>query len=392
MIEIEHALAGGDHYAPPPQVANPRFDFRLVNLQVRNDAKLAQPFHGICMVDGASTRSDNRTLGLEVKQRVRLQAQESFAAKFVLKPGQALAVTRGDCEVDIEKLPAPAFSQDSPQRRFAATGHADENKVLECLHWRTQARAMRRGFVPISFYRTPNDEDEAMAKQIVAIGGGGFGRPLGYAKIEDYVLSLAGKPRPRVCFVPTASGDGLNYLLNFYTAFGGGRADAVHLPLHGVPRVDIRDFLLGQDVILVGGGNTANMLAVWRVHQVDKYLREAYQRGIILAGWSAGLICWFTCGVTDSFGPLAPLHDGLGFVKGSACPHYDGEPERRPTYHRLIKAGLAPGYAADDNAALHFVDGALKACVGATPKAGCYRVERRKGQVVETRLPTRLLA
>lgn len=228
-------------------------------------------------------------------------------------------------------------------------------------------------------------------RQIVTIGGGGFGRPSGYFKIEDFVLRLTGKLRPKVCFIPTASGDDAGYLLKYYTAFGNGRTDASHLPLHTAPRTDIRDFLLDQDVLYIGGGNTANMLAVWRIHKVDQYLRDAYDRGIILAGWSAGMICWFECGVTDSFGPLAPLNDGLGFLRGSACPHYDGEAERRPTYRRLIKGGFPNGFAADDNAALHFVDERLAHCVAATPTASCYKVENRKGRVVETRLPVRRL-
>jgi len=145
--------------------------------------------------------------------------------------------------------------------------------------------------------------------------------------------------------------------------------------------------LTGQDIIYVGGGNTANMLAVWRVHGVDRMLREAWEHGVILTGVSAGMICWFEAGVTDSFGPLAALRDGLGFLPGSAYPHYDGEKDRRPTYHGLVRAGFPAGYAADDGAALHFADTRLEVCVASQPTAGVYWV----GADGETARPVRLL-
>ncbi|HPK03056.1 MAG TPA: peptidase E, partial [Candidatus Sumerlaeota bacterium] len=149
-----------------------------------------------------------------------------------------------------------------------------------------------------------------------------------------------------------------------------------------------------QDIIWVGGGNTANMLAVWRVHGVDRILREAWEAGVILTGGSAGSLCWFECGTTDSFNlfQLAPLHDGLGFLPGSHCPHYDGEAQRRPLYQRLIAEGFPAGYALDDDAALHFEGTRIMEAVAARPEAGAYRVERVGGQVTEARLPIRLLA
>ena len=171
-----------------------------------------------------------------------------------------------------------------------------------------------------------------------------------------FVLGLAGRERPRVCFLPTAMGDADASVTRFYERFPPALCEPSHLKLFGVPRAGIREHLLGQDAIYVAGGNTANMLAVWRVHGIDAVLREAWAAGIVLAGPSAGALCWFECGVTDSFGPeLAQLDGGLGFLPGSFCPHYDGEPERRPTYQRLIREGLAPGYAADDavGSALH---------------------------------------
>jgi peptidase E len=160
-----------------------------------------------------------------------------------------------------------------------------------------------------------------------------------------------------------------------------------------VPRADIRAHLLAQDLILVGGGNTANMLAVWRVHGVDAVLREAWEAGIVLAGWSAGAICWFEGGVTDSFGPeLQPLEGGLGFLAGSFCPHYDGEPERRPTYRRLVAEGFSPGFAADDAVGLRFDGAELAECVTEREgAAGAYRVEPGGDGISETKLATRRL-
>jgi peptidase E len=157
--------------------------------------------------------------------------------------------------------------------------------------------------------------------------------------------------------------------------------------------VDIEAFLLDQDVIYVGGGNTASMLAVWRTHGVDRALRRAGEAGIVLAGLSAGSLCWFESGTTDSFGPLAAFHGGLGFLPGSHSPHYDAEPERRPTYHDLIGRGALPdGLAADDGAALVFRGTDLAEVVASRPAARGYRVERRAdGGAVETELPARYL-
>src|SRR2546427_7581377 len=223
------------------------------------------------------------------------------------------------------------------------------------------------------------------------MGGGSFSVEPEESLLDAYVLDLSGKPRPRICFVPTASGDSSVYITKFYEAFGD-RAAATHLGLFGRPRTDVGAVLTSQDIIYVGGGNTANMLAVWRVHGVDRMLREAWERGVILTGVSAGMICWFEAGVTDSFGPLAALRDGLGLLSGSACPHYDGETDRRPTYQSLVGAGFPEGYAADDGAALHFVGTALETCVAGWPGARVYRVAVAGEAVVETPLPIRVLS
>ena len=226
--------------------------------------------------------------------------------------------------------------------------------------------------------------------QILALGGGGFSMEPRNPLLDDYLLSLTGRKRPRICFLPTASGDADGYVARFLRAFRR-RADASALTLFGTPRTDIRRYILSRHAIIVGGGNTANMLAIWRVHGVDRFLREAWRRGVVLSGLSAGMICWFEAGVTDSFGPLAPLRDGLGLLPGSACPHYDGEARRRPTYRRLVARGFPAGFAADDGAALHFVGRKLHACVSSRPGARGWRVERKGRSVVETELPTRFL-
>jgi len=214
--------------------------------------------------------------------------------------------------------------------------------------------------------------------------------------LDDFVLDLArsarGRDRPRVCFVPTASGDADGYVARFYEAFAR-RSEASHLALFNRTVVDLERFLLEQDVVYVGGGNTANLLAVWRTHGVDRLLARAWSEGTVLTGLSAGSICWFEGGTTDSFGPLAALRGGLALLPGSHSPHYDSEPERRPTYHRLIADGSLPdGHAADDGAALVFRGTELVEVVASRPKARAYRVSLGPdGAVVEADLATRYL-
>ena len=230
-----------------------------------------------------------------------------------------------------------------------------------------------------------------MNKQIVALGGGGFLMEPANHLLDDFVLSLARGRESRVCFLATAAGDSDRMIVNFYTDLAP-RCRGRHLALFRREERDLEAVLLAQDVIYVGGGNTANLLAVWRVHGVDAALRRAYENGVVLAGVSAGALCWFAGGVTDSFGGLAALDDGLAFVDGTMCPHYDGHPERRPTYHALLAGGMPAGYAADDSCAIHFVDGALREAVSSRPNASAYRVKRAPdGAVVETPLPTRFL-
>ena len=211
------------------------------------------------------------------------------------------------------------------------------------------------------------------------------------SRLADHVLGLAASERPRMCFLPTAGAERNLSIATFYETFAP-RVEASVLRLFGVPRPAIRDFLLAQDVIWVSGGNTANMLAVWRVHGVDEVLREAWERGTVLAGWSAGAICWFEAGVTDSFGPeLAELRGCLGFLGGSFCPHYDSEAERRATYQRLVGDGLPAGYAAEDGVGLHFRGTELAEAVSSRPDGRAFRVERSGDGVAETPVSVRHL-
>jgi len=212
------------------------------------------------------------------------------------------------------------------------------------------------------------------------MGGAGLGTAL-----DDYVLSVA-RGR-RACFVPTASAEDASYIIAFYSTYGR-KADASHLTFFPWPPESLREVLLQQDVIYVGGGNTANMLAIWRVHGMDEILREAWDDGIVLCGSSAGMICWFEAGITDSFGPqLEGMRDGLGFLPGSACPHYDGEELRRPRYRELVDGGFPAGWAAEDAVGLHFEGTDLAEVVTAVEGKQAYRVE----QSSETPLGARLL-
>ena len=202
------------------------------------------------------------------------------------------------------------------------------------------------------------------------------GRELFYPALIRYVFGLARRKRPRVLYLPTASGDNPAYLLTFYQQLAGWDCEPRHLALFDRTTDDPGEVIARQDVVIVGGGNTANMLAIWRLHAVERALRDAYAAGTVLTGWSAGCICWFEAGITDSFTPdLGPLHDGLAILRGSACPHYDSE-ERRPlVYQREIGAGMPPGIALDDGVAALFEDERLVEIVSGRPDGRAFRVD-----------------
>jgi dipeptidase E len=212
-----------------------------------------------------------------------------------------------------------------------------------------------------------------VTRRIIACGG----RELYYPRLVDYVLSFARQPRPKVLFLPTASGDGPGYLLNFYQQLAGRDLELSHRALFDRTVDDIDGLIRDQEVIVVGGGNTANMLAIWRVHGVDRALRAAYEAGTVLTGWSAGCICWFEGGTTDSFTPeLGGLRDGLGFLAGSATPHYDSEERRPMVYAREIAAGLPAGIALDDGVAASYADERLLEIVSGRADGRAFMVDR----------------
>jgi dipeptidase E len=209
---------------------------------------------------------------------------------------------------------------------------------------------------------------------IVAVGGPGDDDEQ-TRKLNDYVVALTEKERPRICCVATAMGDTPESFVRFYERWAGS-GELLHVRFFPWPPQGLRGLVLSQDVIVVGGGNTANMLAIWRLHGFDEILREAWEQGVVLTGGSAGMICWFEACVTDSFGPqLEGLKDGLGFLSGSACPHYDGEELRRPTYRRLVDDGFPPGVATDNGVALRYDGTELVEVVSVRPGAQAYRVE-----------------
>ncbi len=228
---------------------------------------------------------------------------------------------------------------------------------------------------------------------IVALGGGGFSMEPDNPRLDRYVLSLARRSPPKVCFVPTASGDSDNYIVRFYEAYTADRCLPSHLRLFHRRVQGLREFLLGQDIIYVGGGATVYLLSVWRLAGLGAIFREAWERGIVLAGVSAGALCWFEAGLTDTFGrPLRAMRDGLGFLAGSFCAHYDGEKDRRDAFHRAVAEGaVPPGVAADDGVALVYRGAELAEIVSSRPAARAWRVERTVEGAHETELIPRYL-
>ena len=192
---------------------------------------------------------------------------------------------------------------------------------------------------------------------IIAIGGGGFGRNPNHRKIEKYILELTGKENPNVVFFPTASAENQAYIIQFYKCFTKMSCEPSHVTFfQRTPRLD--SIINKADVIYVGGGNTKSMLAVWQEWKLDKLLLKAYKNGKILCGVSAGAICWFEQGITDSWASNLNVMDCLGFLPEMACPHYQEEKDRRPDVHKMLKQGkCGPGWAIDGGAAIHFKNG-----------------------------------
>ncbi len=233
------------------------------------------------------------------------------------------------------------------------------------------------------------------SRQIIAFGGGGFSMEGGNQLLDDHVLALAGRKRPRVCFVPTASGDADHYVVRFYRRFGAV-ADTSHVSLFrrdrgaGAVEGNLREHLLQQDIVYVGGGSVVSLLGAWRAHGLHDVLQECWEAGVILCGGSAGSLCWFEEAVTAFHGPPERVQ-ALGFLPFSNCVHYDAEPERRDEFHAFMGDGMVAGYGADDGCALHFVGTELHDVVTSKRKAAAYRVEHVGGATVEAELPARYL-
>jgi len=193
--------------------------------------------------------------------------------------------------------------------------------------------------------------------QIIAIGGGGFGRSVHNTKIDKYILEQCSLERPNVCFIPTASAEDKAYTVNFYSVYSKLNCNPIHINFfQRTPRLD--SIINKQNIIFVGGGNTKSMLAVWREWNLDKLLLKAYNRGAILCGVSAGAICWFKQGITDSWASNLNVMDCLDFIPECCCPHYDGEKDRRPSVHDMIKnKKINSCYAIEDGSALHYKNG-----------------------------------
>ncbi|MEA2374880.1 MAG: hypothetical protein QOD53_1343 [Thermoleophilaceae bacterium] len=217
------------------------------------------------------------------------------------------------------------------------------------------------------------------------MGGGGFGNPPGDPALDEFVLEIADAPRPRICLLPTASGDPEEQIRRFYSAYRDLPCEPTHLSLFrlGTQPIDLSEHVLGQDIVYVGGGSLLNLLAVWRAHDLDSILRAAWERGVVLCGISAGSMCWFQAGVTKSFGPPRAV-PALGFLPGSNSVHHGTEPERGRCYAQAITAGHVPGgFAVDDGAGLLFAGTTLVRAVSARPGAAAYWVEAPGGRVTQ---------
>jgi dipeptidase E len=224
-------------------------------------------------------------------------------------------------------------------------------------------------------------------RTIFAMGGGGFTMEPDNPALDDYVLSLTGAAEPRVCLLPTASGDGEGQIRQFHATFGARACEVSHIALFRLGRrpVPLRETLLAQDIVYVGGGSMVGLLAVWRALGLDDILRECWEAGVVLAGLSAGAMCWFDWGVSTSLGHPAPVR-GLGFLPGSLSVHADGEPERLPVYRRAVAAGtVPPGWAADDGTGLLFRGTELAEAVSSRPHAGARRIAPDAEEPVQPR-------
>lgn len=223
-------------------------------------------------------------------------------------------------------------------------------------------------------------------RQIIAMGGGGFTMEPGNPLLDEYVLEQSFKENPKICLLPTASKDNIEYIMEFYDYFTTQQCRPTHLALSDPPTRDLENFLLDNHILYVSGGHTGYMLDMWKRFGIDRFSKKAWEMGILLAGVSAGASCWFEMGLTDSIPGQLIGEPCLGFLKGSHCAHYEN-PERRPTFHQLIASGEMPGgFGTDNFAALHFMDDELKKVVGSRPGTAAYSVYKDSKGIVEKKI------
>ncbi len=220
-------------------------------------------------------------------------------------------------------------------------------------------------------------------KNIVAIGGGGFGRTVKDLRIEKYILDLANKEKPNICFIPTATGDNDSYKVNYYDVFTKFNCNPTHIDFFK-RTIDLSSHISKQDIIFVGGGNTKSMLAVWKDWGLDVLLRDAYEKGVVMSGVSAGAICWFEKGITDSWAYDLAIMECLGFVNGVCCPHYDEEPARRPFVKKVLIDNLVDHcLSVEGNCALHIKNGKPYRAINFGKNKNSYNATLVDGEVFE---------
>ena len=228
-----------------------------------------------------------------------------------------------------------------------------------------------------------------MDKQIIAIGGGGFGRNPSNGIIEQYILDQVNSEKPNICFIPTATGDDESYKVSYYATLSKLNCNPIHLDFFK-RTPNLENIIDDQDVIFVGGGNTKSMLAVWREWGLDKILKNAYESGTVMSGVSAGAICWFDKGITDSWSGKLNVMDCMGFMKGSCCPHYDEEPERKPSLSRFIESEeVSNCYAIEGGCALHIKNDEVYSAISFRGKKNSYLVKLTNNKKTEHILPVR---
>jgi dipeptidase E len=221
-------------------------------------------------------------------------------------------------------------------------------------------------------------------RQVIAIGGGGFGRTQASNLIEQYILDQASNKRsPSICFIPTATGDLDPYVVNFYSVFSRLDCKPSHISFFK-RTIDLEEHIAKQDIIFVGGGNTKSMLAVWKEWNLDKILKIAYERGTVMSGVSAGAICWFDHGLTDSWADELKIMPCMNFISGNCAPHYDEEPERRPATKKLLEKNVITSmYGIEGGAALHFIDETPAYTVRFAKNKNAYNVTLQDSEVSE---------